>query len=183
MPTPKEVLETLIEIVDDSKSKESELRALRLIILGYKSSISNSSDSRRGGSCRGRGRSDSSRGRSGRDYGSHGRSTRDQTVVEKDPNQDENVRSLFKDVNEIPGASICKKYFDTFDKSLQYEKGELKAYLVEVVGLEAFHPNKGHLNVSYRLPTDDAGEAQESSTAPAAAPAAAAAPAPNVVVR
>lgn len=69
--------------------------------------------------------------------------------------QDENVRSLFKDGKVISGGSLPNIYLKKYGIRLQYPRGELKAYLTNVKHLEAFHPNPGEQNVSYRLRTDD----------------------------
>lgn len=72
-----------------------------------------------------------------------------------DEEQNQNVINLFKNREVISGGQIPKIYYKTYRTKLRYPEGELKAYLTNVKHLEAFHPNPGEQNVSYRLRTDD----------------------------
>lgn len=171
----KTTLDALIKIVHSGMKDELILISLRSIILQYESLHREKFDQSSGGSSRGHGRSGRGHGGSSRGHGrGRGRDRNqntgsDYTSVEpaggqmSDEEQNKNVLSLFKDGEKIPGASICKKYLDTFCVSLKYPTKQLGNYL-KGLGLEAFFPNEGQKNVSYRLPTDDAGEAQEAST-------------------
>jgi hypothetical protein len=155
---PQKTLDNLIQIVRSSMDDESKLTSLQAIIFRYDSSYRKNFYQSNGS-----GRpSDSSRGR-GRGRNSSSSCSRDQTVAEKEPHQDENVISMFKDNKVIPGIILCNLYQKMFGKRLQYS-GKLKNYL-ETLGLVVFHPNEGQPNVSYRLSEsdDDASSDNESA--------------------
>ena len=73
--------------------------------------------------------------------------------IKPDPNQDDNVLSLFTGETPIPGSMIKMLYYRRFKTPLIYSGKKLGEYLRDDLRLEQFYPNDVGKNASYRLPS------------------------------